>query len=122
MFSAERHHSNGVEGNDKIILRQVRSLVIKNWSHSTAFQFMSNVEHESELGIVPLHAHFSNHPDQVFQRLPVISDPETLLHEYVHILADNIALVRQVSKTHQAKVCMRPNTLHFSVATMFSNV
>ncbi len=117
--TVERHQSNGVEGSNKSILRHLRSLVhgerlVKRWCHPTILpliRYMLNCEFESsESGILPLHAHFGNQ-DQQFQQLPLDMDPAVIHHEYVPLLVDNIKLVREVSKAHQAKVALERSTV-----------
>jgi hypothetical protein len=65
---------------------------------------MLNCEHESsESGVIPLHAQFGN-LDAAYQQLPLFLDPAHLHHEFVQSLADNITMVRELARQHQAQV------------------
>jgi hypothetical protein len=81
---------------------------------------MLNCEHESsESGVIPLHAQFGN-LDAVYQQLPSSLDPAYLHHEFVQSLADNIILVRQVARQHQAQIASdRSAELPESLRTQF---
>lgn len=48
-------------------------------------------------------------------------DPAVIHHEYVQLLADNIKLVREVSKAHQAKVALERGIGLPATATLYSN-
>jgi hypothetical protein len=107
----DRHESNGVEGTNKQVLRHLKALVMEErvkdrWSSPTilpAVQFLINNNVSSETGVVPFHATFGS-IDATYGRMGEEGDSVHRVNAYVRLLDDNLRLLSDITKQHQAKL------------------
>jgi len=107
----ERHESNGVEGTNKQILRHLKALVMEErvkdrWSSPTilpAVQFLINNNVSSETGVTPFHATFGS-IDATYGRMGEGGDGVHRVNAYIRLLDDNLRLLSDITKKHQAKL------------------
>jgi hypothetical protein len=111
----DRHESNGVEHTNAMILRHLKALIFDErvqhkWSSPTVLpliQFMLNSFDNSETGVIPFHAHFGSADATYFQLPPLVDGKEKnsmLTQHYVKLLDDNLRLLHDISKDHQAAI------------------
>ncbi|KAG9292464.1 hypothetical protein G9A89_000462 [Geosiphon pyriformis] len=107
----ERHESNGVEGTNKQVLRHLKALVMDErvkdrWSSPTilpAVQFLINNNISSETGVTPFHATFGS-IDATYGRMGEGGDGVHRVNAYIKLLDDNLRLLSDITKKHQAKL------------------
>jgi hypothetical protein len=111
----DRHESNGVEHTNAMILRHLKALVFDErvqhqWSSPTILpliQFLLNSFDNSEAGVIPFHAHFGS-ADATYFKLPALvagkESDSMLTSHYVKLLDENLKLLHDISKDHQAVI------------------
>jgi hypothetical protein len=108
----DRHESNGVEGTNKQILKHLKALVMDErvkdaWSSPTVLplvQFIINNHQNSETGLVPFHAHFGSANATYFRMPAEGGDSMQRAHAYIQLLDNNLRVMRDISKRHQADI------------------
>ena len=115
LFSlVDRHESNGVEGQNKLILRHLAALVAderikKQWSDITVLPiigYLLNSWISSETGFSPFHLTFGNLAE-VYNKLPADALPSTHLHEFIQGLEDNLRVLHDASQVFQQNLILQ---------------